>query len=346
MCGIGAFSLCKEDHGRIDITALSNALFKHLTPRGRDASGAAWTAEGGVWWHKAPVLGTAYRCPIDPTATTAILHTRAATSGDPADNANNHPHVLPGVTGVHNGIIRNHRELIASVGAKPQSECDSEGIFALLAYGEGNRTDLLPTVKGDAAIAWLETETPTSLRLARLNGRPMAVGQTRRGSTIMASTPEILRRACAEAQVTLAEQWDVAEWTYMRVQHGVIHDVFPMVPPVREPSGYRLGEYRHYERTGFWRSPAEGRYPARTVTPRSAERQTPPMGTTYETRPQPRQEAAGAPKAIPPRRNPPKRQTPPLAASKRPAQMTLEEWNDYRLAQLRDALERGERVKW
>lgn len=236
MCGIAAFSLSPDDResGCVDITCLTRNLFAGLTARGRDASGAAWVdGAGEVWWHKLPVPGTAYgsQVPLPPTTDVAILHTRAATSGDPKVNANNHPHVLPGITGVHNGIIRNDRDLWKMVGQKPQTSCDSEAIFGLLAYGEGSRTSLLPKVRGDAAIAWLETDTPTSLRLARLEGRPMAIGQTPGGSSIMASTEAILTTACRASKVELTDVWNVPEWTYIRVQRGVIHDVLKMESP-------------------------------------------------------------------------------------------------------------------
>jgi glucosamine--fructose-6-phosphate aminotransferase (isomerizing) len=250
MCGIAAFSISQEDTGCLDVMCLTRNLFTAIESRGRDASGCAWVAPGDeVWWHKLPLSGRTYakECPMLPTTTTAILHTRAATHGDPKVNANNHPHVLPGITGVHNGVVRNHAELWKMVGEKPESDCDSEAIFGLLAYGEGNRTQLLPKVKGDAAIAWLETATPTSLRLARLEGRPMAVGQTPGGSSIMASTEPLLMAACRASKVELTDVWNIPEWTYLRIQKGVIHDVIKMERPT-PAYGYRLPAGQSYVR--------------------------------------------------------------------------------------------------
>ena len=107
MCGIAAFSLSPEDAASVDPCRLARCLLSALVVRGRDASGAAWTADGDVWFHKQPLPGPRYApsLPMDPTTQTAILHTRAATNGDPADNVNNHPHSLPGVTGVHLSLI-------------------------------------------------------------------------------------------------------------------------------------------------------------------------------------------------------------------------------------------------
>lgn len=59
-------------------------------------------------------------------------HTRAATSGTPLDNRNNHPHLCGNVIGIHNGVIYGHEQLAKQEGLKLQSDCDSEVIFALI----------------------------------------------------------------------------------------------------------------------------------------------------------------------------------------------------------------------
>lgn len=65
--------------------------------------------------------------------TRALLgHTRAATTGTPSNNRNNHPHICGRVIGIHNGMIRNWRELIKEFELPMQGKCDSEVIFALI----------------------------------------------------------------------------------------------------------------------------------------------------------------------------------------------------------------------
>lgn len=222
MCGIAGFSLHPDETG-IDSLDLARHLLVAIEPRGRDASGAVWTeADGQSYYHKEGVRARSYvdHLPMSPTTTTAALHTRYGTGGDPADNRNNHPFSLPGITGIHNGTLTNHRDIFRELGVDPECETDSEAIFALLAYSDLPITEALAKIKGNATVAWLETERPRSLHLARLTGRPLAAATTPAGSFIFASTPELLRLGCLNADVPLKRVWTVPEWTYLRVWRG------------------------------------------------------------------------------------------------------------------------------
>lgn len=234
MCGLAGYNL-SEKEDRVDVVKLARAMLTELQARGRDAAGAAWTEGGQVWWDKAPGLPSLYakRCPIGPLATNAVLHSRAATDGDPRDNRNNHPFALPGVTGAHNGILLDWKHWFRDLGVEPESDCDSEAIFALLAYGTGRRVDRLAPLKGDAAIAWIETDRPNTLWLVRLVGRPMAVAQTLRGSFLYASTRDILIRSAKAAEVKLAVVWEMPEDMMFRVESGRIAERVPV--PAERP---------------------------------------------------------------------------------------------------------------
>lgn len=237
MCGIAGYSLSEYDQDTLDAHDLSNRLLVGIEPRGPHATGVAWHDSEGTWWHKAPGRASRYvkDNPLSPLASTAILHTRWATHGSPSVNANNHPFALPGVTGVHNGVLSNHAEVFRNLGVKPTTETDSEALFAALAYRQPGttRVDALQTIRGDAAVAWLEPEFPDRLYLARLNGRPLHVATTEGGSLLFASTSEAIRRACWLAEVHLANEQEVPEWTYMVVTAGSVHRVDRFEPETR-----------------------------------------------------------------------------------------------------------------
>lgn len=245
MCGIAGANLNPKDVA-IDSLELARALLCQIESRGRDASGAAWH-EGGedIWYDKAALPGRTYagRLPMSPNSGNFILHTRFATQGDPDDNRNNHPHLAVSaddcIIGVHNGVLRNDRALwkaLSPKGVTPASDCDSEVIFALLAHSGRKVRETLPLIDGDAAIAWIRRSRPERLHLATTEGRPLAVGTTRGGSTIFASTAALLKAACFKAAVPLADVWEVPEWTHIIVEGGEITFVDTLPLPTPKPA--------------------------------------------------------------------------------------------------------------
>jgi glutamine phosphoribosylpyrophosphate amidotransferase len=221
-------SISEADATTLDVVSLATAMLDGIQSRGMHATGVAWGDAEGVWWDKAAMPGGEYartRMPLSPLATTVILHTRYATGGweaRPSVNENNHPFALPGVTGTHNGVLWNPEELYALVGAEPEVPTDSAALFAALAYRpEGmNRVDVLRQVAGDAAVAWIETEHPGRLYLARLSGRPLAVARTSGGSLVYASTKPLLLGACRTAGVEVRDANEVPEWSYAVIEGG------------------------------------------------------------------------------------------------------------------------------
>jgi glucosamine 6-phosphate synthetase-like amidotransferase/phosphosugar isomerase protein len=239
MCGIAGFSLTPADQGRIDALDLARGLLVAIEPRGRDASGAVWTEGGSAFYHKAALPARRYvgALPLSPLSTTAALHTRFATQGDPKDNRNNHPFALPGITGVHNGCIWNDDAIFDRLGVDRTCETDSEAIFALLAYDTRPTVEALADLRGDASIAWIETDRPRSLHLARLSGRPLALGRTKGGSLLFSSTLQTLRLGASAAGVTLTRSWNLPEWSYLRVWQGQVRDAASIDRPVLRPAG-------------------------------------------------------------------------------------------------------------
>jgi glucosamine--fructose-6-phosphate aminotransferase (isomerizing) len=236
MCGIAGFSLVKKDH--INGRALSDALLAGIVQRGTDATGAAWTDRSAkrIRVRKAAKHAAKFRATslmaMDESVQTAVLHTRYATKGSPSNNGNNHPIIVRPIIGVHNGVITNDDDLYLTLLEDRQAEVDSEAAFALLAQYDEPATDMLGMLEGRVALAWLDTRNADRLHLARLEGSPLAVGQTRHGSVIFASTMTLLMAAVRRERIALDWAQDVEEQTYMTATHGRINDCLevPVAP--------------------------------------------------------------------------------------------------------------------
>lgn len=238
MCGVAGLS--KADGDTFDVVKLARELILGIEHRGRDASGVGWTDAEGTWYDRQPVTASKYvgRMPLNPLATTVILHTRMATGGTaarPEINENNHPFPMPGVLGIHNGILWNDAELWETAGVKPTCATDSAALFAALAHrGDTRRTDVLRKVKGDAALAWIECDLPDRLFLARLESRPLVLMETEGGSVLFASTEAVIRQAARKCDVKLRPKAiHIPEWTYLVVRRGNFAQWVNMPKPVR-----------------------------------------------------------------------------------------------------------------
>lgn len=233
MCGIGGFSISDKDHRTLPARALADALTRGLVVRGRDATGAAWTERGAngkaaVYYAKeaipAPLFARHIRDLMPQYPRIAIIHTRYATKGDPENPANNHPILIPDkVIGIHNGHIANDDALFRDHGWDRIAEVDSEAIFHLVGDAE-QPEKVLHRLRGNAAVAWLGVNDPHALHLARVNGSPLWVAYTHGGSTVFASTADILTKALDTAKVKVKVMYEVAERTYMRLVRGrIVH---------------------------------------------------------------------------------------------------------------------------
>lgn len=234
MCGIAGFSVGRNH--RLDARALSEALLDKIVQRGQDATGMAWTDRTGkVWYSKidqpADSFIKTHLPELDADAKTVILHTRYATKGDPRIEGNNHPIIRPGIVGVHNGVIPNDDEVFDLLGADRLAQVDSEAAFALINEGGMHPTDALTLLDGRVALAWMKTDEADTLHLARWQGSPLAIGQSRLGTFVFASTLPMLTRAGREAGLHFTMTEDVPEGWYFRVRNGIIHDTLPVGVP-------------------------------------------------------------------------------------------------------------------
>ena len=169
-------------------------------------------------------------------ATSAVLHTRAWTTGKPEYNENNHPIPQGSIVGVHNGWVSNAEDLwgLAVARNRQLAEVDSEVIFAMIAHGLEDSSITVPEalalIEGPAAVAWLDTEYPDHLMLARAYANPLHVAQTAGGSVVFASTEEAVIAGCRTAGLTIDKLRDIEEGNLLTVINGDITDVATFEP--------------------------------------------------------------------------------------------------------------------
>ena len=235
MCGIAGFSLgARAD---LDPTALGRMLLAGIAERGADASGVAWAVEGHGDARIEKTIGGATalipRLSLPPRVTSALLHVRDFTKGEPHIEANNHPIRHGHVVGIHNGRILNDEELLAEHGlrrARPEATVDSEALFALLDLRADDPGDALGRVRGPVAASWLDRRRPGVLFLARGRARPLVVAfAARLDVAVFASTDgalELVRRA----GVPLGEAIAVREGSCVELAAGVERHRFAFTP--------------------------------------------------------------------------------------------------------------------
>ena len=229
MCGIAGLSLAPEE--RTFPTRVAAAMLREIEHRGRDATGAAWVQPQtlGVFFAKAPVPAHRFIPTLNLEGSrTAILHTRWGTKGSNKVEENNHPIVVPGIVGVHNGVIRNDDDIFKALGSPTRfGEVDSEAIFAALAADVPQTApERLSVLRGSAAVAWLTVDdeglSDRVLHLARVTSSPLWIGQTKKGSTLFGSTRRTIEAGAHEMKTRLVFEHEVEEGTYFRIRRGVI----------------------------------------------------------------------------------------------------------------------------
>jgi hypothetical protein len=152
----------------------SKALLSEIETRGKDATGICWMDEPWVpRVRKAPVKASEFNGSTTAwsglnDARAVILHTRAATSGKPDNNDNNHPLWSGEFIGVHNGIISNHDELKKTLNFS--SEVDSQSIWQAIHASKGQTTlerikDAVAMLSGSMACAMVSRSEPKTLYL-------------------------------------------------------------------------------------------------------------------------------------------------------------------------------------
>jgi len=249
MCGI--LGMCLDNRTRteddlVNIKADFANLLLESQVRGIDATGVyIVNRDSGISYLKAPVAAEemvwaaddaqgfwkALDAKVGPDTVAIIGHTRAATTGSPECNDNNHPIVDAPIIGVHNGVIRNHRELDRRY--PKAAEVDSAAIMSMLKAKAGDKplttgviAKAYPELVGPAAIAVADTRQTDSVFLAR-NYNPINITRDRDAGILMfASTADILQSALGDDISTFS----MPENSVCQVNHKSISGKLVYVP--------------------------------------------------------------------------------------------------------------------
>lgn len=181
MCGIIGYIGTKPC-----VDFLYNGL-KKLEYRGYDSAGIATVNDGSINVIKTegklanlkPMLES-----LPKTASVGLGHTRWATHGPPTTN-NAHPHVIPELAIVHNGIIENYQDLksgLVAGGVKIKSDTDTEIVLHLLHREYDLLKDmdkaiqsLIPKLRGAYSLGIINPKEPDSIFLVK-QGSPLVIG--------------------------------------------------------------------------------------------------------------------------------------------------------------------------
>lgn len=178
MCGIaGIHVLDSKKAAKLDLSRLAAELLLSVDHRGGDATGAACTVGDVVHVAKASDRARVFLSEwagVPSGARTVLLHTRYATHGSPAFAENNHPVSSGDVYVVHNGVIRNDRDVFEDLGVRRIGRVDSEAIpAAIAAAGWAKAPRAFERLDGDFAIGAVSSDHPRQLWLARAGWSPL-----------------------------------------------------------------------------------------------------------------------------------------------------------------------------
>jgi hypothetical protein len=208
MCSILGVSFAPGS--TINRKKFAGALLAEGRVRGRDASGYAWVSDTDNGMYKLNVPGDQlYTGNIPQDANAIILHTRAATHGKASENENNHP--IQSQNGnvrlVHNGVIWNHEDVrtyFDKATQKALPDVDSSVIAEVIDQYGLEQTEI---IEGDAAVAWFDAETGSTIHLARFQNSPVVYTTLADGSFVFASTAQILGNALKELGIPFIGQY-------------------------------------------------------------------------------------------------------------------------------------------
>jgi glucosamine--fructose-6-phosphate aminotransferase (isomerizing) len=266
MCGIfGAIRLTENSPGTV--LAVLQALGQESEERGRDSAGVAFTtAETGAFTpteagseHLRSAATSIdnvgilkkqglFRS-IDFTEATPWLqeanlflgHTRSATQGSTEDLANASPLAVGALVGTHNGDVD-----VSSVPGhghwrqKAIGRTDTEILFWALSRARSDRrrmTAVLRSVRGRAALAFIDRGKPDRLYLARTALSPLCFAYDQHGNFYYASNPDWFRRVQTKVKgVTFTEATLVPEGHLLTVSgvSGGVLNVRRFTPTCRE----------------------------------------------------------------------------------------------------------------
>lgn len=240
MCGIFGICYTRESREREDwtTTEIAQLLFPAIRHRGPHAFGwMTWNGTDGIQVEKHPGDVSEIRnlklVEPDDGAQWMVGHVRYATHGDPEDVANDHPIPHGDIVGVHNGVLRNHVEILKETGRQDEdTEVDSEAIFA--AVNKWGHAPGLRRIAGDMIAVYSRFSKPGNVWFAKSTGRPLIFARTRAGSLVFASELGVLRSVWGDE---LTDVREIKARQLVRVFGGRVKEVrqFAQAPvPVRQ----------------------------------------------------------------------------------------------------------------
>jgi glucosamine 6-phosphate synthetase-like amidotransferase/phosphosugar isomerase protein len=244
-----------------------SCLFTMAELRGRDAAGFWVWRKNHYVFEKRPIPAEdlIQRSPrwkglrFNP-GSLYLMHTRAATDGDPNENMNNHPHVGEHSVMIHNGMIWGHQAVASQYGLDMKTDCDSE-VLLRLAEVMDDMTEGLKFMYESAsdshgtdsiATAFVDRRDPSKVLLSRNSGNPCYVYQSERfGCTFFCSTEDIFERALEmlyktkSPKVIGAKSEDVqTDWLYSLNADGTLDKEFLVSPT---PYGRYQSHYSEWD---------------------------------------------------------------------------------------------------
>lgn len=226
ICRIFGISYKGDTPEALTATEIALIMYPALIHQGPHAWGwMQYDGEGDISFHKEPGRATTngsravQRELIAPKCGWLVGHVRYATHGKPEHNINNHPIAHGNVIGVHNGVLRNHEDILAKTGREdPSCIVDSEAIFA--AVNKWGPKKGLAKIRGDMVAVYADSRKPNDLTIARTHGRQITLGWTEKGNIVFASEEQALHQI--EPEVRFTKFSTVSENRLLVIRNGEI----------------------------------------------------------------------------------------------------------------------------
>lgn len=161
-----------------------------------------------------------------------VCHVRYFTHGSPSNPLNNHPIPHGDFIGVHNGVLRNHEAILKQTGREdPKTQVDSEAIFA--AVNKWGHRKGLNKIRGDMVTVYANAQKPTTLHVARTEGRPLVLCQSAGGARIFASEEKVID-AC---QIEHTDYSNLSRYRLIRIRTGKVIERINLDHPYQGDNG-------------------------------------------------------------------------------------------------------------